>query len=88
MVAEERRAAVRARVDALLQRFCAREAFRALQGRVQQALQVYEGGRRRRACARRAFGALVRRRKAAMRKQQEGPPKTISLLFFFLFCIR
>jgi hypothetical protein len=45
------------------------ESFRALQGRVQQALAGYEGGRVR-ARARRTFGALARRRKAAIARAQ------------------
>jgi hypothetical protein len=55
---------------ALLKRFGAREAFRALWGRVQQALAEYERRLQMRARARRLFGALVRRRKAAIARAQ------------------
>jgi hypothetical protein len=67
--AEERRTDVRARMAALLKRFGVLEAFRALQGCVQQALAEYEGGRVR-ARARRLFGALVRHRNAAIARAQ------------------
>ncbi len=68
-VEEERRAAVRARMAALLQCFGVREAFRTLHCLLQPALAEYEG-RRVRAWAKRAFGALVRRRKAAIARAQ------------------
>ena len=69
--AEERRAAVLARMAGLLRLFGAREAFKAHQGRVHQALAEYERRLQMRVRARRLFGALVRRRMAKLARMQQ-----------------